>query len=137
LGYLIFLTKLLLVIRITYVSEEIGQAIFNPVDVAGWPGQRSWMNESTLTLRWSFMQTIIFEFMNNDVTRLKLRDLAITLSDTSSDPVYITQVFANHFLNTELSPDNLESAVQYFKGEVPQNYFEDGTWSLYFAGVDC
>lgn len=121
---------------VAYWTEQLGQRIFSPVDVAGWPGQRNWMNENTLTLRWSFMQDFLFSGLgDNDSARAKLRQLAIDLTDLSKDPVVVTEALAQHFLNTSLDAGNLETAVQYFKGEIPENYFEDGTWNLYFLEV--
>lgn len=120
----------------TYITGEMGQRIFNPPNVAGWPGQRAWLNENTLTLRWAQMQDILFGTMaSNDATRDKLRQLAIDLTDTSNDVVFVTNAFASYFLNTELDAGTLETAVQYMKGEVPENYFMDGTWNLYFEEV--
>lgn len=121
---------------ITFITGDMGQRIFNPPNVAGWPGQRAWLNENTLTLRWAQMQDILFGTMaNNDATRDKLRQLAIDLTDTSNDVVFVTSVLSNYFLNTELDAGALETAVQYMKGEVPENYFMDGTWNLYFEEV--
>lgn len=122
---------------VMYYGMELGQYIFNPKDVAGWPGQRAWVNENTLTLRWSFMQNILFNTLGNNAdTGEKLRQLAIDLTDsTENDAVVVTQALAQHFLNTTLDDQNLETAVQYFKGELPDNYFDEGIWNLYFEEV--
>jgi len=37
-----------------------------------------------------------------------------------------------HFLGKDLEPESLEVAIQHFKGDVPENYFQDGSWSLYW-----
>ena len=34
------------------------------------------------------------------------------------------------FCNYEIKSDEMSDAINVFKGEVPENYFEDGTWSL-------
>lgn len=121
---------------ISFIAGEMGQRIFNPPNVAGWPGQRAWINENTLTLRWAQMQDILFGVMgDNDETRAKLRDLAIDLTDNSNDVEFVTASLATYFLNTNLEGGNLETAIQYMKGEVPENYFMDGTWNLYFEEV--
>lgn len=121
---------------ITYITGEMGQRIFNPPNVAGWPGQRAWINENTLTLRWAQMQDILFGTIgNNDATRTKLRQLALDLTDSSNDVEFVTATLAAYFLNRELDAGILETAIQYMKGEVPENYFMDGTWNLYFEEV--
>lgn len=121
---------------IAFITGEMGQRIFNPPNVAGWPGQRAWINENTLTLRWAQMQDILFGTIgNNDETRNKLRQLALDLTDSSNDVEFVTATLANYFLNRELDAGILETAIQYMKGEVPENYFMDGTWNLYFEEV--
>ena len=121
---------------ITFFTGRIGQEIFNPPDVAGWPGHHAWINENTLTQRWSQMQQVLFDSIaDNDETRTKLRDLALELTDSSNDVEFVTATLATFFLNTTLDDGLLETAVQYMKGEVPENYFMDGTWNLYFEEV--
>ncbi len=118
----------------TYGCMELGQSFFNPVDVAGWPGYHDWLNENTLTTRWSFMSDLLFYFIQTS-GKGKLLNLAIELTNNSNDPQLITQAIANHFLVRPLDTIQLESATQYFKGEIPQNYFDDGSWNLYWDEV--
>jgi hypothetical protein len=122
---------------IDYLSMELGQDLFNPIDVAGWPGQRAWLNETTLTLRWGFSGSLLyFRMVNNDNTRIALQELAININPPNEkDPEVVTANLIDHFLNTSLTDNNFQTAVQYFKAEVPENYFEDGTWSLYYDEV--
>ena len=119
---------------LTYICQELGQEIFNPVDVAGWPGYHAWLNENTLAFRWRFSADFIYgTFANSDVSRDKLVQLALELADGEiSDPVLVTNALTTFFLNQELEPRLLDTAVQYFKGEIPENYFEEGLWNLYF-----
>ncbi|MEM9920398.1 MAG: DUF1800 domain-containing protein [Bacteroidota bacterium] len=117
--------------------RECGQELFNPVDVAGWPGHHSWINENTLTVRWGFMSTLLFSRLgNSDDLKGTLRQLAVDLTDRlEKDPAVVTQALIAHFLNTSLDEAHAQAALQYFKGEIPENYFEDGTWTLYFPEV--
>lgn len=119
---------------LTYYAQEIGQETFNPIDVAGWPGYHTWLNENTMAFRWSFAGTFLFGyFAQNQNARNKLTQLALSLADgENGDEVLITQRLCRFFLQRELDEDLLQTAVQYFKGEVPENYFEDDQWNLYF-----
>lgn len=119
---------------LTYYLQELGQEVFNPVDVAGWTGYHDWLNENTLAFRWSFSATYLFGyFANNENVRNKLVQLALTLGEGEiSDEVLLTERLTTYFLNQELDPDLLATAVLYFKGEVPENYFENDEWNLYF-----
>ncbi len=120
-----------------YASYELGQDVFNPVDVAGWPGHHSWLNENTLTSRWNFLGGILFYYFgNSDNARTKLRQLAINLTNVEErDPEVVTRAIVGHFLKRDLEPRLLETALQYFKGEIPENYFEQGLWNLYYNEV--
>ncbi len=122
---------------LNYIIDQLGQEIFNPVDVAGWPGYHAWLNENTLAFRWAFSSDFLYGFFyNNEPVREKLRSLAIELvGPDQTDVVVITRALVQHFLKRELDPALLDIAVQYFKGEIPENYFEDGTWGLYYVEV--
>ena len=66
----------------------------------------------------------------------RLRDMAIDrVGLEETNPRTITQSLATFFLNRPLEDSLLDVATLYFKGDVPDNYFEDGTWSLYYGGA--
>lgn len=117
-------------LNIAYVTYQLGQDIFNPVDVAGWPGQRDWLNENTLTFRWSFANNILYNY--NDSAKGQLLNLALNLTDSSNDPAVITEAIAEHFIGRPLEQEHLEVATLYFKGDIPENYYLDGSWTLYW-----
>lgn len=116
---------------IAYWCDQLGSDIFNPPNVAGWPGHHAWLNENTLTYRWSFANDLLFGYFS-DTAREKLRTLAIDMTNNSNDPVLITSMLVEHFLNTTLLQEHLDIAVLYFKSDIPENYFEDGSWNLYW-----
>lgn len=120
-----------------FYAFRLGQYVFNPVDVAGWPGQRAWLNENTMTNRWNFGTNFLYGFLGeSDTVREKMRQLAIDLTSAEeTDPEVVTAALVAHFMNTELDLSNIQAATSYFIGEVPLSYFEDGTWSLYYNEV--
>ena len=115
---------------VNYFIFTLGQELFNPINVAGWKGYRTWLNENTLTSRWNISTLLSRRYPES--ARNKLLQLAVDLSPSINDPYAITQAVAKHFLNHELDPIHLATAVDYLKGEIPENYFEDGSWNLYF-----
>lgn len=121
----------------TNQTSVLGQEIFNPVDVAGWQEYHTWLSENTLTRRWNSCSTVLTSLYGfSNTMRDKLQTLAVDLtSPTESDPVEVTRVLTAHFLNRELDPDLLEVAVLHFKGDLPENYFEDGTWDINFGDL--
>jgi hypothetical protein len=121
-----------------YGASELGQEVYNPVDVAGWQEHHSWLTENTLTARWGLVTNMMYSlvYFNDGALREPLREMAIALvGQEENDPAVITQALAEYFLNQSIPPQQLETAVLYFKGEIPENYFEDGTWSLYYGEV--
>ena len=114
---------------VTYYTYIMGQELFNPVDVAGWPGNRSWINNNTLTGRWQTLDFVIF-YMYENFPNL-LVDLAKHLSDNSNDPDFIAQQIVDHFITNGMNTTTAyERATDVFKWEVPQNYYDLGTWNL-------
>ncbi len=113
-----------------FQASNLGQQLLNPINVAGWSGNRAWVNSSTLVGRWQIMDALIFEGYEN--FKYILIDFAKNISDNSSDPEFITQLIIDHFLPVGLqSPQDYERATNIFKSDyVPSNYFEDGTWTL-------
>lgn len=113
-----------------YGSANLGMDLFNPINVAGWPGYRDWINENTLTQRWNYCRDIVSTFTNT-TNRESLRSLAIQLAGTEiNNPDLITRRLTEHFIGRPLSDEHHETAVLYLKGDIPQNYFDDGTWNL-------
>lgn len=118
-----------LMLGFLYFSSLQDQQIFDPTDVAGWPGNRSWLNTNTITLRWQSMELYVSYLFESAPERL--RAIAKMLSNNSNDPEVVTKALADHFLVRGLTNEtDLKAAVDAFKAEVPQNYFDDGTWNL-------
>lgn len=114
---------------LVYLSILLGQQLFNPVDVAGWPGNRTWINSNTLTGRWQEMDYVIYAAYEG--TPQLLVDLAKQLSDNSNDPNLVAQVIVDHFTPNGLNtPDAYDRAATVLKWEVPQNYYDNGQWNL-------
>ena len=106
-----------------------GQAIFNPVDVAGWPGNRSWINTTSLTYRWNYLESqigIITLFAFG-----QLGDLARGVTSETKDVEIVCRDLIHYFLPNgfQFDADYAEALIN-FKGEIPGNYFEDGTWDI-------
>ncbi|MEN0003142.1 MAG: DUF1800 domain-containing protein [Bacteroidota bacterium] len=122
---------------LTFIASSLGQEVFNPIDVAGWQEHQTWLSENTLTGRWSFCTNILYSMygFSGDM-RSKLHALTRNLvGPTEADVRVVTEALVQYFLNTPLDEPLFEVALLYFKGEVPENYFEDGTWSVNYNQV--
>ena len=110
-------------------ASNLGQQIFNPPDVAGWPGNRDWIDNSQFSTRWSQMGQILL-FTYESFPEL-LRNFAKTVSNNSNDPAVIAQTVSDYFvLKGFQNPMEYEKATIVLKSEVPENYYEDGSWNL-------
>ncbi len=118
------------VIEIIYgVTTDQGQQLFNPPNVAGWPGDRAWIDSTTIQARWEVNDLFAF----NMYTRYpeQLREWARFLTNDSSDGRLVSDTVVDFLIPTGLQneQDYIE-AFEVFKGELPDNYFVDGTWNL-------
>ena len=116
---------------IDYISEQMGQEIFNPPNVAGWPGHRFWLSENALAFRWSYCHNVLNNYFN-EAGHERIRDLVLEISPSENDPKIITAAMAEYWLGLELEEDLIDVGVQFLKAGIPENYFDDGTWSLYW-----
>lgn len=115
-----------------YWSYLLGQEIFNPPNVAGWKEHHSWLNESTLTARWNYSASFSYFLSTDETIRENLRSLALTLTSGSNDPDVIVQALTRFFTGQTLEMVHHQAAVINFKAYIPENYYEEGLWNLYW-----
>lgn len=114
---------------VTYLTFQLGQQLFNQPDVSGWPGNRAWVNNNTLTQRWQAITYYIYYLYQN--APQSLVNIAKTLSNNSIDPEVVTRSIIDHFIPNGLHEEEAYfQATEVFKFEVPQNYFDNGLWNL-------
>ncbi len=116
-------------------SANLGQTLFNPVNVAGWPGHRTWLNEFTLVNRWRYNRDTLSYYLPYDRTKEKYRDFLKSLSNSSNDPDVIVRAVITYFITADLSEEIIQTAIGVFKSLVPANYYLDGTWTLNYVSV--
>lgn len=108
---------------------KYGQTLYNPVDVAGWPGNRAWINTTNIIYRWNYMESqlgaiTLFNFGYFSTFTQKI-------TDETQDVELICRDIIHYFIpNGFQFPEDYDAALVSFKGEIPQNYFEDGTWTV-------
>ncbi|OWY19260.1 DUF1800 domain-containing protein [Sphingobacteriales bacterium UPWRP_1] len=108
----------------------LGQVLFEPVDVAGWPGHHAWITEDTLTRRWDLVSDYLSAGVDT-VTKDNWVQLAKDLTNDSNDPSVVAAAIADYLLPNGLSdPEMYNTATQVFKSDIPENYFEDYSWNL-------
>lgn len=116
---------------ILFQSSQLGQQLFSPPTVAGWPGDKQWITSSLITQRWLVLESLVFRLFENlpDV----LLQLVSQVSSSEDDPEIITRELADFFMPKGLESDfYYDQLIETFKWEVPENYFEDGSWNIYW-----
>jgi uncharacterized protein (DUF1800 family) len=119
-------------IAVWFQAANLGQAIFDPPDVAGWPGDRVWLNASLLAVRRETSQQVIF--LTYQQNRLLFSDWAKTLNiGDQSDVEEVTRAIVDYVFPEGLDRvEDYERAIDVLKSEVPSFYFEQNLWSLDF-----
>lgn len=110
-------------------AAQLGEQVAEPPSVAGWPADRTWINSSRLTGRWEIMDGLTYTWAVSEPTLLV--DLAKELTDNSNSPEVITMALVDHFISNGLYGDiAYENATEVLKWDIPQNYYDNGTWNL-------
>ena len=76
-------------------------------------------------------QSILNNYLN-DNGKEKIRLLAIQISDSISDPLSIAIAMTELLLGVPLDQELIDVAVLHLKAGIPENYFEDESWNLYW-----
>ena len=114
---------------------EMGQEIFKPIDVAGWQENHDWISTGTLPMRWEFIEYILNRHWAGN--KEQFRTFIISLvGQNEKDPKVIVDKLKDHmFCKYDIKEEERLDAINIFKGEIPNNYFEDGTWTLNYESV--
>ncbi len=116
---------------LNYFTGMLGQELATPIDVAGWRGNRTWIDTARITGRWRTLGWTVYGVMDKQPEKLTNLAIALTGSANTNDPALVTQKVMNYFLPNELhTPEIYERATEVFKVDIPSNYFDDGSWNL-------
>ncbi len=114
---------------LTDVSDFLGQILFQPPNVAGWPGHHSWISSSFLRTRWQVVYLYVATIFEEDPEIF--RSLAKGLARESNDPALISRLLVDHFTPLGFVDEEMyERAATAFKSEIPEGYFTSGSWNL-------
>ncbi|MBK8373215.1 MAG: DUF1800 domain-containing protein [Saprospiraceae bacterium] len=117
-----------------YSAGEYNQQILNPTDVAGWPGNRNWVNTGSFAYRAEgILNIMVYYYQKNGNKLEELRNLAKELisNPLENDPAIVCKAIIDFLLPNGLQkPSDYADALVVFKAEVPENYFQSGLWNL-------
>jgi len=117
-------------------AAYLGQFLSNPVNVAGWQGNRSWISTSFLTARWNASTYLVYLTGNGNPENLRTIAVNLAGSTTENNPELVTQLIVDYMIHGGLTDANqYERATIVFKANIPQNYYDDGSWNLAWETV--
>ena len=108
--------------------DRLGQELFDPPSVAGWPGYHSWMSTGSLPLRWSNMLKLIYGTDGYNV--LDVMPLARQTSNPE-DPYILTRELTDTFLSQPMSEEEYSVLTEVLLDGIP-----DYEWSTEVTGAD-
>ncbi|MEC7877134.1 MAG: DUF1800 family protein, partial [Bacteroidota bacterium] len=113
-----------------YKSRDMGQEVLNPVDVAGWQGNHDWISTGSLPMRWDFIDDILWKFWQKDKLQYQKFLKSIVGENETNPQTIVKKVIDFMFCDYDIKEEDLLDATEVFKSEVPDIYYEDGTWNI-------
>jgi len=107
--------------------KRLGQELFDPPNVAGWPGYHTWMSTGSLPIRWENMTKMING--GEGYTSLNLVPLAQQMPDPNN-PSQLTRDLADYFLPQPLSESDYDILTQVLLDGIP-----DYEWDISEQGT--
>ena len=112
------------------ISRLFDQDIMNPPTVAGWDGDRDWINSGTITFRGAFLSSELLAWAW-ERNQEQFRMFAINVSGYSDDADVVAKaIFEALMVEVPYTLDDFEAGIDIFKSRVPSNYFESNIWTL-------
>jgi len=100
-------------------AAEMGQSIFDPPNVAGWPGQRYWLSTDTLPKRWSSSEYL----SSRSISRVYLINFSENLVGQANiyAGVDLPVALAKHFLKVPIDWVEVPNISEPFEGDLDAN----------------
>lgn len=114
----------------------LSQELFDPVDVAGWQRDRTWINTNFLIGRWLTIESILenFYMADNEQFRTLGLDISGNAGLTSTNPDVVARLIIDFILPKGLLDENeYDKAFAIFRSDIEEVYYEGGnqeSWTL-------
>lgn len=115
-------------------SAMIGQELWDPVDVAGWQRDRSWINTNFIIGRWLTSEVFLEQFFQANQDQFRALGIAAAGPNgaTVNDPNIIARAIIDKFLPKGLLTEaDYDIAITVFREPYEDtNMFESGSWNM-------
>ena len=108
-------------------ARNLGQEVFNPPNVAGWPGYRDWISTTQLPKRWDLSERLL-EGRYYDVPRQNLVGWARRVTNEATLPDVIVQAIIDVVLPAPVSDEAFQTLKIAFMSDIPEGQFIHGFW---------
>ncbi|MBT8264021.1 MAG: DUF1800 domain-containing protein, partial [Muriicola sp.] len=114
-------------LNVVDTTRMLGQELFDPVDVAGWQRDRTWINTNFIIGRWLTVEVYLELFFQNNAEQF--RTLAMDAvgpgNNNTSNPETVVRALVDKFTPKGLlTAQDFENAMSVFKIEdVPEEYY--------------
>ncbi len=114
-------------LNVVDASGLLGQELFDPVDVAGWQRDRTWINTNFMIGRWLTLEVFLQAFYGNNAEQFRTlaMDAVGPADSNTSNPETVVRALVDKFLPKGLlTQQDFDNAMSVFKIEdVPENYY--------------
>lgn len=122
------------------------QRILDPPNVAGWEGHHTWLNTTTLPLRWLVTEYLIYGTRDQGIDLVPMAETLLASLDTSIDPSDPASVFklplamAEHLLSVPLETLDINAPSEGFGGDlddfpIPQEVLDGPAYARDLAQI--
>jgi uncharacterized protein (DUF1800 family) len=115
------------ILNVIDTSRLLGQELFDPVDVAGWQRNRTWINTNFMIGRWLSSEVFLERFYQNNPQQfrtLAMDAVGAADSNTSNPETVVRAIVDKITPKGLLTTQDFENAMSVFKIEdVPENYY--------------
>ncbi|WP_109851231.1 DUF1800 family protein [Aquimarina sp. AU58] len=125
--------------------RTLGQDVLNPIDVEGWQGDDDWISPDLLIGRWESIRYIVSRTWSQNQEQFRDFLVGMPIGEQSDGNLLVSTADVDLVVRTILNyffPRGIGDAITFaealgaFKIDgIPDNYYEDGTWTLGFPQV--
>lgn len=121
--------------RMEIATQLCGMIVLENPDVSGPPGHRGWAAIATIGNKWDQAEKII-KGVYSDISEQNLTAWAQTACSSATNPVVIVEEIVKRIFSRPLDPELMVVLEDAFKGNIPDEEFENGTWDWFYPDAN-